>query len=283
MNKFKIVESKEESISSVFSGGETEFTNDYLTKPENFAKILKAIGRSDAIETPIESQVLTTDGKQLDNLVTLAGGERIALEALCGTTDMLHAQKLTWYMEDLIEENETMIGILIAEDITDQAIKWYTRMNQIKDYDLYIVKSVWTSLGESAMFNPILIYPTPTTNNFRAKKAQQTPRNVVVHQENVDKVTDHLYGLQAAGILNFRVNNPDNHGLVRFICNYNGHKIHIEVKATGTLGLAMEGSHTNEVIFRNNKNYYRLASATSTNDFEKLKIMFQEVLDNVNE
>jgi len=174
MKKFKMDISSEGSeylsIAKVF-GDEPTFTNDFLTDVKEFSKILKAIGRNDEIEEPIEFQIRTSDGKALDNMATLKNGDRIALEAQVGTSNMEHIAKLPYYMENLREEGDTMIGILMAEEFTQEAIDYYTMLNdQVSYWDLYLVKAVFIKMNDVVGFFPQLIIPTPTTNYLKSFK-----------------------------------------------------------------------------------------------------------------
>ena len=144
MDKFKknLAEGKTVTISEVF-GDEPTFTDKFLVEIPQFSKIMIAIGRDDEIES-VESQVQTSDSKSLDNMAITVDGERIALEAQVGTSDMGHTAKLPYYMDNLRDrdENEVMIGILLAEGFNQEAIDYYSTLNELPYFDLYLVKSV---------------------------------------------------------------------------------------------------------------------------------------------
>ena len=286
MKKFKkdIIDGNKSSIVETF-GDEPTFTDHFLIIPNEFGKIIRALGRNDEIES-IECQIKTSDGKELDNLVVLTGGERIALEAQIGTSDMSHIAKLPYYMDNLRykDDGEIMMGILMAEEFTQEAIDYYETLNQISYLDLYLVKANLIEVDGKVIFDPQLISPTPTTNytkNFKKHRdnlSGQTPNT-----ELADLVESHLEDLGYPA----KRKDPNNRARIDFEIRQKEWNIWISVSYTGTISFGIWNAsdrsipHPNEDIFKNNQGYARLKEMSAAKNLDEFKSGFDILLQNL--
>lgn len=174
-----ITDLKTTSIKEVF-GGEVKFTDKFLVKREYGTSLLNAAGINTVIDDidTLECQIGTSDGKWLDNLYTLKSGKRIAIEAQLGKSDMTHISKLPYYMDNISKSGESMTGILVAEEITQEAINYYDRIST-DDFKLYIIKVRLLEINNELVFDPQLIWPTATTNFMKDIK-----HNIAIKTEN---------------------------------------------------------------------------------------------------
>jgi hypothetical protein len=280
MKEFKmpIIEGQNVSISDVF-GNEPTFTDKFLVIPEQMKKVLQVIGISAEIEGQVDFQIPTTDGKSLDNLVTLEDGQRIALESQLGRSDMPHVAKLPYYMENLRHEGEVMMGVLIAEEINQEAIDYYNALNSLEFYDLYLVKAVFIKAGEGVVFTPQLISPTPTSNVLKQFKEKQSKDEYAEPNEVAKKeICDYL---DNKGIV-YLLKGPNKDGDYHIKTTQNGYAVGAIIRPNGrSITLGAKGNHQNEIIFENTKRYFVLKNSSSSKTVKDWIVAFEKFIANL--
>jgi hypothetical protein len=280
MIKFNIIEGAETSIQEVFRT-EPKFTDDFLINPEEFKKVLSVIGINENIEL-IEKQYPTSDGKSLDLFVTLESGQRIGLEAQIGTSDMTHIAKLPYYLDNIRDkdEAESVIGILMAESFTQEAIDFYTTLNELPHFDLYLVKCLLIKVGDAAVFMPQLNYPTPTTNNYKKfKKSQIKESGAYVPNEKVkNDICEFLEKLS----IPYKVRGPYTRGFYDVRFKQKEYELSIWVRPTGSISLCGMKNHINEEIFENKKELFRLkANNPLCKSIDEFTLIFNKFIENL--
>ena len=273
---------KNVGITEVFKD-EPQFTNEFLTKPEEFAKILEAIGLKAEVEK-VESQVQTSDGKLLDNIATTVNGDRVALEAQIGTSNMEHISKLPYYVVNLREDGEDMIAILLAEEFRQETIDYANFLNNNDDFDCYLVKAEFKEINGIVGFSPTLISPTLTTNSLKAWKEQKksdSPR--IPNNSLADSILDHLKDLG----YNPTVKPPKDNGEIKLIFREGEYRIWIGVKTSGSIAFGFDSRpgrfipHPNEEVFTNRKGYGRLTEMLSAKNLEDFKSGLDTLIKNL--
>jgi len=270
-------------------GSEEWFTNKELTSYEKFAYILKCTGKfGDNIEfDSLDSQVKTSDGKEIDNVAILSDGTYIVFECqdTTGVSDMAHTSKLFWYASAMKNQHEleSVTVILAAESFTQEALNFAADMEDLSwvesiifiELDFFRVKGT-----EEIQFVPRMQYPTKTTNQLKQFKAKAT------HTRRNRPITD-LYTKHDELLRIFleeqnvkAVFKQQSSGM-DVIMHINGFKVVIWHSNTGSLSLRAGGNHENEDIFKNNKNYFILNENNLSKSFEEFKIAWKLFTENL--